>query len=304
MNKLVKNGVLLAIGGLSLASCGKKALKEENAFLKFEINTYKVELENVQQMLADANTTIENNILKIAELELNVDSLINDINALYTTNADLNDLISTLYNDIETLNEIILDHEDNITRINSLLAIEMDKDSINQVVINQLNEDLFTLQADYDHLVANPIVVTEARVRVIETALEIQDQLTDGDFQGIVETTTLGVQTDIELLTSVRGQLTNVTATFRSNIAQLQESLRIENVNLSNLQSIEADALAIVRGGANPTNVAAWRAAQANSDIAQAKVTSWETAIASQQQALNRVNELLDDIYDAIQNAG
>ena len=300
MNKLVKNGVLLAIGGLSLASCGKKALKEENAFLKIQVNTYKVELDNVQQMLADANSTIENNILKIADLELNVDTLTNEINALYTTNNELNELIASLYDKIDELTEIILDHETNVAHINSLLVIEMDKDSINQVVINQLNEDLFQLQADYDHLVANPIVVTEARVRVIETTLEVASEIGDDNTQAIIN----AASSDVDVLTAVRGQLTNVTATLRSNITQLRESLRIELVNLANVQSVEDDALAIVRGGANQANVAAWRAAQANTDVAQAKVTSWENAIIAQNTALDRVLQLLDDIYDAIENAG
>ena len=193
MNKVVKNGVLLSIGALSLASCGKKALKEENAFLKIQVNTYKIELDNVQQMLEDANSTIENNILKIADLELNVDTLTNEINALYSANDELNNLITSLYNDIETLNEIILDHEDNITRINSLLVIEMENDSINQIVINQLNDELFTLQADYDHLVANPLVITEARVRVVETILEVEafveatDTVTAEEFNELLE---------------------------------------------------------------------------------------------------------------------
>ena len=75
-------------------------------------------------------------------------------------------------------------------------------------------------------------------------------------------------------------------------------------MNLSNLQSIEADALAVVRGGANSDNVAAWRVTQADTDVAEAKVLSWENAIDSNNRALDRVVQLLDDIYTAIQNAG
>ena len=211
MNTIVKNGTLLTLGALSLASCGKKALKEENAFLKIQVNTYKIELDNVQQMLEDANSTIENNILKIADLELNVDTLTNEINALYSANDELNDLIASLYTQIDELTEVILEHESNVAHINSLLVIEMENDSINQVVINQLNDELFTLQADYDHLVANPIIVTEARVRVIETTLEVADVIGNDNTQAIINATS----SDVDVLTAVRGSLTNVVATLK-----------------------------------------------------------------------------------------